>query len=161
MSDVGTAGPAFFGFAGASMALILANIGAAYGTAKSGVGVAAMGAMRPGAVMRNIIPVVMAGVIGIYGLIVAVLLSSSIASYAPSGGTNTYTWNKGFVHLASGLCVGLSGIGAGYAIGIAGDRGARAAGQQPKTFVGFVLILIFGEALALYGLIVGLILSQS
>jgi ATP synthase subunit C len=33
-----------------------------------------MGVMNPGLVMRNIIPVVMAGVLGIYGLIVAVIL---------------------------------------------------------------------------------------
>ena len=52
------------------------GFGAAYGTAKSGVGVAAMGVMRPELVMRNIIPVVMAGVIGIYGLIIAVIVAS-------------------------------------------------------------------------------------
>ncbi len=55
---------------------LLAGFGAAYGTAKSGVGVAAMGVMRPELVMRNIIPVVMAGVIGIYGLIIAVIVAS-------------------------------------------------------------------------------------
>ncbi|KAK1860773.1 hypothetical protein I4F81_003360 [Pyropia yezoensis] len=56
---------------GAASALIFSNLGAAYGTAKSGVGVASMGVMRPELVMRCIIPVVMAGVLGIYGLIVA------------------------------------------------------------------------------------------
>lgn len=35
-----------------------------------------------------------------------------------------------------------------------------ATAQQPKLFVGMILILIFAEALALYGLIVGIILSQ-
>lgn len=57
--------------------LPVADIGAAYGTAKSGVGISSMGVMNPGLVMRNIIPVVMAGVLGIYGLIVAVILSGS------------------------------------------------------------------------------------
>ena len=33
-----------------------------------------MGVMNPGLVMRCIIPVVMAGVLGIYGLIVAVII---------------------------------------------------------------------------------------
>lgn len=36
----------------------------------------------------------------------------------------------------------------------------RANAQQPKLFVGMILILIFAEALALYGLIVGIILAQ-
>lgn len=46
------------------------------------------------------------------------------------------------------------------AIGIVGDAGVRANGQQPKLFVSLVLVLIFAEALGLYGLIVALILSQ-
>jgi len=45
-------------------------------------------------------------------------------------------------------------------IGVVGDAGVRATGQQEKLFVPMVLILIFGEALGLYGLIVGIILSQ-
>jgi hypothetical protein len=36
-----------------------------------------MGVMKPDLVMRNIIPVIMAGVLGIYGLIVAVILNGT------------------------------------------------------------------------------------
>ena len=49
---------------------------------------------------------------------------------------------------------------AGLAIGIVGDAGDKANAQQEKIFVGMILILIFAEALGLYGLIVALILSQ-
>lgn len=38
-----------------------------------------------------------------------------------------------------------SGLAAGIAIGIVGDVGTRALGQQPKLFVGMILILIFAE----------------
>lgn len=41
------------------------------------MGIGSMGVMHPQLVMRNIIPVVMAGVLGIYGLIVSVILLSS------------------------------------------------------------------------------------
>ena len=51
-------------------------------------------------------------------------------------------------------------MAAGIAIGIVGDAGVRASAQQPKLFVGMVLILIFAEAVGLYGLIVGLILTS-
>ena len=51
------------------------GFGAAYGTAKSGVGIAAMGVMRPELVMKSIVPVVMAGVLGIYGLIIAAFIA--------------------------------------------------------------------------------------
>jgi V-type H+-transporting ATPase proteolipid subunit len=180
-NDVCPESAAFFGFMGVASALVFANLGAAYGTAKSGVGISSMGVMRPELAMRNIIPVVMAGVLGIYGLIVAVILGGQITDpEAPgvvtfktgfdTGNGNTiksilvngakYTSFAGFAHLAAGLCCGLSGLAAGMAIGIVGDAGVRAVGQQERLFVIMILILIFAEALGLYGLIVALILSQ-
>jgi len=119
--------------------------------------------MGPELVMKNIIPVVMAGVIGIYGLIVAVLISSAVSRPIADGANviNVYGWDVGFRHFAAGLCVGFSGLGSGYAIGVVGDAGVKAVGQQPKLFVAMILIMIFAEALALYGLIVALILSTS
>ena len=59
---------------GVSSALVFANIGAAYGTAKSGVGISSIGVLKPELIMKSIIPVVMAGILGIYGMIVAVIL---------------------------------------------------------------------------------------
>jgi len=53
-------------------------MGAAYGTAKSGVGIAAMAIMKPELIMRSVIPVVMAGIIAIYGVVVAVLITNTI-----------------------------------------------------------------------------------
>jgi V-type H+-transporting ATPase proteolipid subunit len=55
------------------------------------------------------------------------------------------------MHLACGLSVGLTGLAAGYAIGVVGDMGDRSYMQQSRIFVGMVLILIFGEVLGLYG----------
>ena len=134
-----------------------ADMGAAYGTAKSGVAVAALGVMNPEMVMKSMIPVVMAGVIGIYGLIVAVIIVGTI----PGGDVTTadYCAKLGFAHLGSGIAVGGSGLAAGAAIGMVGDSGARCTSQQPKLFVGMILILIFAEALGLYGLIVALVMS--
>lgn len=95
-------------------------MGAAYGTAKSGVGVASMGVMRPELVMKSIVPVVMAGVLGIYGLIIAVIISTGINPKAKS-----YYLFDGYAHLSSGLACGLAGLSAGMAIGIVGDAGVR------------------------------------
>lgn len=57
----------------------LPALGAAYGTAKSGTGIAAMSVMRPELIMKSIIPVVMAGIIAIYGLVVAVLIANALS----------------------------------------------------------------------------------
>jgi len=142
---------AFFGVMGATSAMVFSALGAAYGTAKSGTGIAAMSVMRPELIMKSIIPVVMAGIIAIYGLVVAVLIANSL-------NPKTYTLFQSFLHLGAGLSVGLSGLAAGFAIGIVGDSGVRGTAQQPRLFVGMILILIFAEVLGLYGLIVALML---
>ena len=53
---------------------MFANLGAAYGTAKSGVGIASMGVLKPELIFKSIVPIIMAGILGIYGLIVSVIL---------------------------------------------------------------------------------------
>lgn len=49
-------------------------MGAAYGTAKAGIGIASMGVLKPELVVKSIVPIIMAGILGIYGLIIAVIL---------------------------------------------------------------------------------------
>lgn len=62
----------------------------------------------------------MAGVLGIYGLIIAVIISTGINPKAKS-----YYLFDGYAHLSSGLACGLAGLSAGMAIGIVGDAGVR------------------------------------
>merc|ERR1711941_199682 len=108
---------------GITAAIVFANLGAAYGTAKSGVGIASMGVMHPDLVMRNMIPVVMAGVLGIYGLIVAVILNGKMSASA-------YGLYDGYAHLAAGMSCGFAGLGAGLAFGVVGDAGTRSNAVQ-------------------------------
>jgi len=129
------------------------DLGVAYGTAKSGVGVSSMGIMREDDVMKNLMPVVMAGILGIYGLIVSIVINQKIDE-------QNYTAYQGYAHLAAGLATGLSSLGAGFAIGIVGDAGVRANGQQPKLYVPMMIMLIMAEALGLYGMIIGVILGS-
>lgn len=84
----------------------------------------------------------MAGIIGIYGLVVSVLISDGLRQDLP-----LYT---GFIQFGAGLSVGLAGLAAGFAIGIVGDAGVRGTAQQPRLFVGMILILIFAEVLGMY-----------
>jgi len=144
----------FFGFMGVTSAIVFANLGAAYGTAKSGVGIMSMGVLRPELMMKSIIPVVMAGVLGISGLSTSFVINEKIIEPAK------YSACQGFAHLGAGLTVGMSALASGLAIGIVGDAGVRANAQQTRLFVGMILILIFAEALGLYGLIIGLVVAS-
>ncbi|KAM0120961.1 vacuolar ATPase V0 domain subunit c [Aspergillus fumigatus] len=155
----------FFGALGCTSAIVFTCFGAAYGTAKAGVGVCGMAVLRPDLIVKNIVPIVMAGIIGIYGLVVSVLIANDLGQSVP-----LYT---GFIQLGAGLAVGLAGMAAGYvppsrtpssnsvsnqvtlvscsfAIGIVGDAGVRGTAQQPRLYVGMILILIFAEVLGEY-----------
>ncbi|KAL9947800.1 hypothetical protein ACHAQF_007685 [Verticillium nonalfalfae] len=98
----------------------------------------------------------MSGIIAVYALVISVLIAQDLVP--PSSGGH-YSLFDGFMHLGAGLSVGLTGLAAGYTIGVVGDKGVRAYMEQSRVFVGMVLILIFGEVLGLYGLIVALILN--
>lgn len=86
----------------------------------------------------------MAGIVAIYGLVVSVLISSGLEQ--------RQSLYAGFIQLGAGLSVGLSGLAAGFAIGIVGDAGVRGTAQQPRLFVGMILILIFAEVLGMHSL---------
>lgn len=146
--------PFFFAYMGIAAALVFANLGAAYGTAKAGVGIASLAVIDGGKVFRAIIPIVMAGILGIYGVIIAVIANNQIKEKT---GAN-FPVKDGFRYLGAGLACGLSALAAGLAIGVAGDAGVRAYAQTDAIFVGMILILIFAEAIGLYGLIVAIIM---
>eukprot|EP00915_Cephaloidophora_sp_WS-2016_P003139 GHVH01004229.1.p1 GENE.GHVH01004229.1~~GHVH01004229.1.p1 ORF type:complete len:172 (+),score=9.68 GHVH01004229.1:137-652(+) len=145
----------FFGFGGIALAVAFSNVGAAYGTAKAGLGIAASGCLRPDLVMKALIPVVMAGILGIYGLITGVMLKQNMSPY------DEYSLFQGYAHLAAGLTVGFCSIASGYAIGLTGDIGVRCHARQPRLFVGMMIVQTFASALGLYGLIIGMVVSMT
>ena len=87
------------GYLGASGCMILSSWGAAWGTWRAGMGVCQMGVDHPKGVIKNIVPIVMAGVLGIYGLIVSVIITQSISSPG-SDGYNTYSVYNGYTHVS-------------------------------------------------------------
>ena len=76
----------FLGLAGIASAVIFASIifhegnlsildiGSAYGTAKASVGICSVGINKPSMILKSIVPIIMAGILGVYGLIVGVIL---------------------------------------------------------------------------------------
>jgi len=183
-----------FGYGAVAICMVCANFGSAWGTWKAGCGVCNMGIDYPKGIIKNIIPIVMAGVLGIYGLIVSVIITQAI-SPPVNAGEHTYSLFNGYAHLAAGICCGFSCLAAGGTIGVIGDVGVRCVGLKAsagsrawstgegadggghvggdsmqsgisedaanKLYVGLLIMLIFAEALALYGLIVALILTQN
>ena len=56
--------------------------------------------------MKSMISVIMAGIVSIYGLVIAILINGNIKQTG-------YTDYKGFTDLAAGLTVGICGLAGG------------------------------------------------
>jgi ATP synthase proteolipid subunit len=66
-------------------------------------------------------------VIAVYGLVVSVLIAGSLTPTEP------YSLFGGFIHLGAGLACGMTGLAAGYAIGIVGDAVSRSRPKKKLT----------------------------
>ena len=145
-----------------------------------------MGVNHPGGIIKNLVAIIMAGVLGIYGLIVAIIIAGGVVSPTSGTGLNSYSQYTGWAHLAAGLCCGLCCLAAGGATGIAGEYGILATGLRAelnharfnklsggastvvvdegdagRLYIGSVTILSFSGAIGLYGFIVALIITSS
>lgn len=136
---------------GIAIGMSVACLGSAYGTARAGKGVLFAGQISPNSVMKNSLPVIMAGILGIYGLITGIAIQTTMTEIMP--------FFQSASHFAAGISTGVSALAAGLTIGIAGDSAVRAVARLPQLYVVMLLILVFGEALSLYGVIISLILA--
>jgi len=144
------------GSLGASLGIFFANAGAAYGIATSFYGYVEL-AKNPKTdrllLIKGLIPGVMASVRGVYGLIIAILITTQM-------NPASYSFIKGIAHFMAGMCVGLTGVASGYCMGVIGDSGLKSVSKKPILFTAFLLMLVFCEAIGLFGLIIALILTS-
>lgn len=143
----------FLGFAGICIGVVFACAGSAFGTAKCGIGLASASVINKSVIVRGLIAPIMAGIIGIYGLVFAIVVLDSIRN-------DGYHVLKAYAHFGGGLSVGFTGLAAGLTIGIAGQTGIISFAKKPELFVGLTLVLIFGEVLGIYGMVISLVLNS-
>lgn len=114
-------------------------------------------------VSKNLISVIFCEATAIYGVIIAIILQGKLQ------GPNEFLayqgeWQKaeysGYAALCVGIVVGFSNLCCGLAVGIVGSGTALADAQTPSTFVSMLIVQIFGSALGLYGVIIGIIMSN-
>lgn len=98
----------------------LSATGSAFGTAKAGVGMATGGLINPGPLTKLTLPVIMAGILSIYGLITMLVIATSSGAY--STGTPLYV---GYAHFAAGLSTGIAALSAGLSIGISSKAACK------------------------------------
>mmetsp|Transcript_31008 Transcript_31008/g.66014 ORF Transcript_31008/g.66014 Transcript_31008/m.66014 type:complete len:166 (-) Transcript_31008:56-553(-) len=147
---------------GAALSLFLAGGGAAYATAHASVF-----AIRHRDLMA-MVPVVQAGVLAVYGIIIGYKLSAKMTADDVA-----ISDADGYKFLCAGLSVGLACLASGYGMGNylsqlneseyyfvrRGKKDEKENASKKFSFVTFVLCLIYLEAIGLYGLIVALFLT--
>lgn len=69
--------------------------------------------------------------------------------------------SKGMTMIAAGLAVGLAGIGGGIAVGSGAPAAIAATSEVPKSFAKSMLFVALGEAIAIYGLVIALLMLFS
>lgn len=89
---------------------------------------------------------------------VGVAAAFSINTVQAQTTTTSGLYDKIGIAIGAGLAVGLSALAAGLAISAVGSAAVSALAEKPDTFFRSFLIVALAEALAIYGLIMGILL---
>jgi len=95
--------------------------------------------------------------VGVVSTVAALPINMNQTETVEDQSTGTFG-EKALIALSAGLAVGLACLGAGMAISASGSAAISAATEKPETFFRSFLIVALAEALAIYGLIIGILL---
>ena len=156
--------PYFFSALGIAGSVGLSVAGAAWGIFITGSSLLGAAVHAPRITSKNLISVIFVEAAAIYGVIVAIILSTKLDYVPPDPDTGAFhgsTMLAGYAVFASGMTCGLCNLVCGICVGVVGSACAIADAANPTLFVKILVIEIFGSAIGLFGVIVAIILSSN
>jgi len=108
--------------------------------------------MKGKIILLFVLPLALLIPIGFAAAITVTTLQSTTST------TPTSPYNTLGLAIGAGLSIGLAALGAGISISAAGSAAISALAEKPDTFFRSFLIVALAEALAIYGLIMGILL---
>jgi V-type H+-transporting ATPase proteolipid subunit len=168
--------PYYFTALGTALAVGLSIIGAAWGIFITGSSLLGAGVRVPRIMSKNLISVIFCEAVAIYGVIVAIILSTksdAVIIDRSSGGASgadaeelaelkaqtVSMYNSGYAVFGAGLTAGFANLACGLSVGIVGSSAALADGANGSLFVKILIVEIFASALGLFGVIVAIIMA--
>merc|ERR1712151_730803 len=138
-------------------------VGAAWGIFVTGVSLEGASIKTPRIRTKNLVSVVFCEAVAIYGVIMGIILAEKMEKEPANLMTDEAVYNKalfsGFSLFWTGFAVGVSNLVCGMCVGVTGSGAALADAQEPDTFIKILVIEIFGSALGLFGLIIGIMMG--
>ncbi|MEW5299739.1 MAG: hypothetical protein WDW36_002723 [Sanguina aurantia] len=147
---------------GVVLSVGMSILGASWGIFITGSSLMGAAIRVPRITSKNLISVIFCEAVAIYGVIVAIILQTKIELVEPANGVyDKYAMAAGYSIFGAGVTCGFANLVCGMCVGIVGSSCALSDAQNSSLFVKILVVEIFGSALGLFGVIVGIIMSGS